>query len=124
MVGCPAHHNAGETAGTFSVMTAPPTGSEAARPTALWGVCLGSLGVFLVSWALCWVNAYFVNDDLPNACGDLRRQSFPPEVACASEGGTLTGANPGWLEALFFASIVVFALFASMALALASVRRK
>ncbi|MFF0116326.1 hypothetical protein [Streptomyces prasinus] len=106
-------------------MTASPTASEAAhRPTALWGVSLASLGVFLVSWALCWVNAYVVNDDLPNACGDLRRQSFPPEVACASADGTLTGANPGWIEALFFASLVVFVLLTSMMLALATVRRK
>lgn len=59
-----------------------------------------------------------------NACGDLRRQSFPPEVACASANGTLTGANAGWIEALFFASLVVFVLLASMVLALASVRRK
>lgn len=85
---------------------------------------MASLGVVLVSWALCWVNAYVVNDDLPNACGDLRRQSFPPEVACASANGTLTGANAGWIEALFFASLVVFVLLASMVLALASVRRK
>ncbi|WP_405509443.1 hypothetical protein [Streptomyces purpurascens] len=105
-------------------MTASPTGSEAVRPTALWGVSLASLGVFLVSWALCWVNAYVVNDELPNNCGDLRRQSFPPEVACASADGTLTGANAGWIEALFFASLVVFVLIASMVLALGSVRRK
>ncbi|MFF4794339.1 hypothetical protein ACFY2M_32260 [Streptomyces sp. NPDC001276] len=106
-------------------MTAPPTCSETAhRPIALWGVSLASLGVFLVSWALCWVNAYVVNDDLPNTCGDLRRQSFPPEVACASADGTLTGANAGWLEALFFASLVVSILLTSMVLALAAVRRK
>ncbi|MFJ4467189.1 hypothetical protein ACIP2X_06645 [Streptomyces sp. NPDC089424] len=105
-------------------MTPPATNTEAVRPTALWGVSLASLCVFLLSWALCWVNAYVVNDDLPNACGDLRRQSFPPEVACVSADGTLTGANAGWIEALFFASLVVFVLLASMVLALASVRRK
>ncbi|MET9761119.1 hypothetical protein ABZ016_18960 [Streptomyces sp. NPDC006372] len=105
-------------------MTASPTASEAVRPTALWGVSLASLGVFLASLAFCWVNAYVVNDDLPNSCGDLRRQSFPPEVECASADGTLTGANSGWLEALFFASLVVFVLLASMVPALASVRRK
>ncbi|MYS88710.1 MULTISPECIES: hypothetical protein [Streptomyces] len=105
-------------------MTASPTGSGAIRPTALWAVSLSALGVFLCTLALCWVNAYVVNDDLPNTCGDLRRQSFPPEVACASVDGTLTGANAGWIEALFFASLVVFVLLASMLLALASVRRK
>ncbi|MFD8149227.1 hypothetical protein ACFV28_00530 [Streptomyces sp. NPDC059720] len=105
-------------------MTPSPTDSEAARPTALRGVSLVSLGVFLVSWALCWVNAYVVNDDLPNACGDLRRQSFPPEVACASADGTLTGANADWVEALFFASLVVSVLLVTTVSALASVRRK
>jgi hypothetical protein len=106
-------------------MTTSPTDSRTApRPTALWGVCLASSGVFLVSWALCWVNAYVVHDDLPNTCGDVRRQSFPPEVACASADGTLTGANAGWTEALFFASLVVSVLLTSMALALAAVRRK
>ncbi|QIQ03138.1 hypothetical protein [Streptomyces liangshanensis] len=105
-------------------MTASPARSEAAQPTALRGVSLASLGVFLVCWALCWVNAYVVNDDLPNACGDVRQQSFPPERACASADGTLTGANAGWIEVLFFASLVVFVLFGSMTLALAAVRRR
>ncbi|GAA4002120.1 hypothetical protein GCM10022232_46020 [Streptomyces plumbiresistens] len=112
-------------ASTLPVMTAPPTGSETApRPTALWGLSLASLGVFLLSWALCWANAYVVNDDLPNTCGDLRRQSFPPEVACASADGTLTGANAGGIEVLFFASLVLFVLLTSMVLALAAVRGK
>jgi len=44
--------------------------------------------------------------------------------ACASANGTLTGATAGWIEALFFASLVVFVLLASMVLALASDRRK
>ncbi|MEU1849325.1 hypothetical protein ABZ499_08590 [Streptomyces sp. NPDC019990] len=105
-------------------MTVTPTGPEAVSPTALRRVSAASLGVFLTSWALCWVQAYVVNDDLPNTCGDLHRQSFPPEVACVSADGTLTGANAGWIEALFFTSLVVFVLFASMVLALATVRRK
>ncbi|MFF2522020.1 hypothetical protein [Streptomyces liangshanensis] len=105
-------------------MTASAACSEAAPPTALRGVSLASLGVFLVCWALCWLNAYVVNDDLPNACADLRQQSFPPERACASADGTLSGANAGWVEVLFFASLVVFVLFASMTLALAALRRK
>lgn len=106
-------------------MTTPHADARAAPSSnALLVVSLVSLGVFLVSWALCWVNAYVIHDDLPNACGDLRRQSFPPEVACVSASGTLTGANAGWLVALFFASLVVFVLLMSMVLALAAVRRK
>ncbi|GGQ65351.1 hypothetical protein [Streptomyces asoensis] len=106
-------------------MTTPQTPSgTAGRPTALWRAFLVSSGVFLAGWALCWVNAYVVNDDLPNACGDVRRQSFPPEVACASADGTLSGTNAGWLVALFFASLVVSVLLMSMLAALAAVRRK
>ncbi|MBQ0829322.1 hypothetical protein [Streptomyces tagetis] len=106
-------------------MTASATSSEAPhRPTMLRGVSLASLGVFLVCWALCWVNAHVVNDDLPNTCGHVRRQSFPPETACVSPDGTLTGANAGWIEALFFAALVVFVLVTSMMLALAAIRRK
>lgn len=104
-------------------MTAPPASTDAARPTALWGVSFASLGVFLICWALCWGNAYVVDDDLSNTCGDAQRQHFPPEVTCRSADGTLTGTNPGWLDVLFFASLVVFVLFAGMSAALASVRR-
>ncbi|MFG3095594.1 hypothetical protein [Streptomyces sp. NPDC048202] len=38
--------------------------------------------------------------------------------------GTLVGANDGWVEALFFASLVVFVLSTGMVLALAAVRRR
>ncbi|MFI1509459.1 hypothetical protein [Streptomyces sp. NPDC020597] len=106
-------------------MTASPTASQATnRPTALWAASLASLTATVVSWALCWVNAYVVHDDLPNSCSDLRRQSFPPEVACASADGTLTGANADWIEVVFFASLVAFLLLAGMTLALAALRRK
>jgi hypothetical protein len=106
-------------------MTAPRTSADTAnRQAALWGVSLASLGVFLVTWALCWMHAFVINDDLPNVCGDLRRQSFPPEVACVSADGSVSGANAGWIEALFFASLVVFALLTCVLLALERVRRK
>ncbi|MEU8506144.1 hypothetical protein AB0C40_15795 [Streptomyces brevispora] len=104
--------------------TAPPEKAVPDRPTLLWGVSFASVGVFLITWALLWLNAYVINDDLPNACYDVRRQSFPPEVACASASGTLTGANAGWLEALFFASLVVSVLFTAMSVAIATVVRK
>lgn len=51
-------------------------------------------------------------------------ESFPPEVACASADGTLTGANAEGIEVLFFASLVLFVLLTSMVLALAAVRGK
>ncbi|WP_351231540.1 hypothetical protein [Streptomyces sp. NPDC002133] len=106
-------------------MTPSPTATKPSdRPTLLWGVSFTALSVFLITWGLCWLNAYVINDDLPNACHDLRRQSFPPEVACASMDGTLTGANAGWMVALFFASLVVSVMFVAMAVALTSVRKR
>ncbi|MCX4771894.1 hypothetical protein [Streptomyces sp. NBC_01285] len=94
------------------------------RPTLLWGVSLASMGVFLATWVLLWLNAYVINDDLPNTCHDVRRQRFPPEVACASANGTLTGANAGWLVALFFASLVVSVLVVGMSLAIVTAVRR
>ncbi|WP_157876314.1 hypothetical protein [Streptomyces sp. Root264] len=106
-------------------MTASPTASQAGnRPTALWAASLASLTAAVASWALCWLNAYVVHDDLPNSCGDLRRQTFPPEVACAYADGTLTGANADWIEVVFFASLVAFLLLTGMMLALVVLRRK
>ncbi|WP_405389435.1 hypothetical protein OG596_16820 [Streptomyces sp. NBC_01102] len=107
-------------------MTPPEPDTEARpeRPTLLWGVSLASSGVFLVTWALLWLNAYAINDDLPNTCQNVRRQSFPPEVTCASAGGMVTGGSAGWLEALFFASLVVTVLTTTMALATAMATRR
>ncbi|MGW4228349.1 hypothetical protein ACWEF9_03515 [Streptomyces sp. NPDC004980] len=108
-------------------MTPPEPDTEARpeRPTLLWGVSLASSGVFLVTWALLWLNAYAINDDLPNTCQNVRRQSFPPEVTCASmDGGMVTGGSAGWLEALFFASFVVTVLTTTMAVATAMATRK
>lgn len=96
-----------------------------AGPGPLWGVSFTAVTVFLASWALCWFQAYGLNDDLPNACADVRRQVFPTEVACVSMDGTVTGGTPGWLVVLFFASLVVTVLSATMALAVtAAVRRR
>lgn len=92
-------------------------------PRQLWAVSAVSSAVFLVSWALCWARAYTIDDDLPSTCGDIRRQVFPPEVACAAFDGTITGATPGWLVALFFASLVVTALSVTTALAVTAAVR-
>ncbi|MFE8010294.1 hypothetical protein [Streptomyces sp. NPDC057418] len=102
----------------------PDTEAQPERPALLRGISAAALGVFLITWALLWLNAYVVNDDLPNACFDLRTQSFPPEVACASFDGTVTGENPGWLEALFLGSLITTVLMATMATAIALAVRK
>ncbi|MGW0775583.1 hypothetical protein ACWD01_18480 [Streptomyces sp. NPDC002835] len=96
---------------------APPAEPLAERPTLLWGVFAGALAVFLLTWALTWFNAYGVNDDLPNFCLEIHRQSFPPEVSCRQSNGTATGANAAWAEVLFFASFGVAVLVGSLALA-------
>lgn len=96
------------------------------RPNQLWGASIASLGVFLATWALSWGKAYVINDDLPNFCDDVRRGSFPPEVACVSERGTVTGANAWWVDPLFFTSVALAVVFAALALAveIAVVSRK
>ncbi|WP_128377017.1 hypothetical protein [Streptomyces cavernae] len=90
----------------------------------LWRVCLGSFVVFLCALFLAWANAYVINDDLPNFCGDVRRSGFPPEVACVAEDGTVTGATPGWVEVLFFGSLTVCVLFAVTAFAVSRARKQ
>lgn len=106
---------------------APPAEPPAERPTLLWGVFAGALALFLLTWALTWFNAYGVNDDLPNFCLEIHRQSFPPEVSCRQSNGTATGANTAWAEVLFFASFGVAVLVGAMAFAVtlaSGVRRR
>ncbi|MFD9501404.1 hypothetical protein [Streptomyces sp. NPDC060035] len=107
--------------------TTPTAGSEAlpAGPNQLRGIAIASFVVFLIAWGLSWIKAYVINDDLPNTCGHVRRQVFPPEVTCVSANGVVTGADSGWVEVLFFASFVVTVMFAALALAVTwAVRRK
>lgn len=90
------------------------------RPAALWLVSVASLAVFLVTWALSWVKAYLVNDDLPNFCSDVRRGSFPPEVSCVAGDGSVSGANAWWVDPLFYASGGVGLAFGVLACAMAA----
>ncbi|MET7368577.1 hypothetical protein ABZS61_22545 [Streptomyces sp. NPDC005566] len=103
--------------------TGQPEASPAG-PSQLWGIAAAASVVFLIAWGLSWIKAYAINDDLPNSCGDVRRQVFPPEVTCVSVSGAVTGANAGWVQVLFFASFVVAVLFASLALAVTMAVRK
>ena len=106
---------------------APDTRGNRARPQGpnpLRSITFTALAVFLTSWFLCWFQAYGFNDDLPHACGDVRRQVFPTEVACVSVDGTVTGATPGWLVVLFFASLVVTVLAGAMAMAVTAAVRE
>ncbi|MFE2022226.1 hypothetical protein ACFW9O_29735 [Streptomyces sp. NPDC059499] len=110
---------------TQPTTSAARTDASPSGPKQLWGVATASFVVFLASWALSWIKAYAINDDLPNACGDVRRQVFPPEVTCVSGSGAVTGANAGWIEVLFFASFAVAVLFGTLALAVTmAVRRR
>ncbi|WP_406392052.1 hypothetical protein [Streptomyces sp. NBC_00887] len=99
--------------------TTPAARAEAAPdgPNRLWVIAAVSFVVFLATWGLSWIKAYAINDDLPNACGDVRRQAFPPEVTCVSGSGAVTGANAGGIEILFYASFGVAVMFGTLALA-------
>ncbi|MEE1752117.1 hypothetical protein [Streptomyces sp. SP18CS02] len=103
---------------------APHTDTSPARPALLWGVSAASLAIFLLTWAAAWVKAYVVNDDLPNFCGRVVRGSFPPEVACVSANGTVTGGNAGWVDALFFTSLAVCVVPALLASAITAIVRR
>ncbi|MFF4229567.1 hypothetical protein [Streptomyces sp. NPDC001820] len=102
----------------------PNTHSLPDRPNLPWGASIASLVVCLFTWVLSWGKAYLINDDLPNFCSDVRRGSFPPEVACVSGNGTVTGANAWWVDPLFFTSGVLSVVFAVLALMVASAGRK
>lgn len=100
------------------------TDASPAGPSQLWGIAIASSVVSLIAWGLSWIKAYAINDDLPNACGDVRRQIFPPEVTCVSASGTVTGATAGWIQVLLFASIAVAVLSGALALAVTLAIRK
>ncbi|MEU2427952.1 hypothetical protein ABZ611_00260 [Streptomyces sp. NPDC007861] len=98
-------------------MTAPTSNAHLlpAHRNRLWGAFFASLFAASLAWSLSWARAYVVNDDLPNFCDQVRRSSFPPEVACVSADGTVVGENVWWLDFLFIAAVVMTVVFAVLA---------
>ncbi|QGV77991.1 hypothetical protein [Streptomyces ficellus] len=75
------------------------------RLNRLWGAVCAFAGVFLVLWAVSWVRASVVHEDLENRCGDLSTSAFPFEKSCVHEDGTVEGANGVLFEGVFLGSM-------------------
>ncbi|MFE4778816.1 hypothetical protein ACFRI7_02560 [Streptomyces sp. NPDC056716] len=100
------------------------TGMGDARLNRLWGAVCAFTGVFLLLWALSWINASVVHEDLHNRCEDLHTASFPFEKSCTHADGTVEGANSVLFEGVFFGSMVAGAVCLGTVLGVEARRRK
>jgi hypothetical protein len=81
------------------------TSAHDARLNRLWGAVCAFGGIFLLVWALSWVRAAVLHEDLEYRCGELRTSRFPFEKSCVRADGTVEGANGMLFEWLFYASM-------------------
>ncbi|MFI5661270.1 hypothetical protein [Streptomyces sp. NPDC051684] len=100
------------------------TGIRDAQLNRLWGAVCVSGGIFLLLWALSWLNANVLNEDLQNRCEDLHTADFLFEKSCTHADGSVEGANSVLLDGPFFGSLAVGAACLTAALVLEGVRRK
>ncbi|MGW3991250.1 hypothetical protein [Streptomyces sp. NPDC004830] len=91
------------------------TGMDDAQLNRLWGAVCAFAGVFFLLWAMSWVNASVLHEDLQNFCGDLHTARFPFEKSCTREDGTVEGANSLLFEGLFFGSMAAGAVCLAVA---------
>ncbi len=82
------------------------TGIRDAQLNRLWGAVCAFAGIFFLLWALSWLNASVLNEDLQNHCDDLRTAGFPFEKSCIHADGTIEGANSLLFEGIFFGSMI------------------
>ncbi|MFE6131126.1 hypothetical protein ACFQ6Q_23150 [Streptomyces sp. NPDC056437] len=71
----------------------------------LWGAVCAFAGIFFLLWALSWLNASVLHEDLQNHCADLHTARFPFEKSCTHEDGTVEGANSVLFDGIFFGSM-------------------
>lgn len=100
------------------------TSARDAQLNRLWAAVCAFAGIFLLVWALSWVRAHVLNEDLQNHCGDLHTASFPFEKSCTYEDGTVEGANGLLLKGIFFGSTAAVAACLAAAFTLEAGRRK
>ncbi|MGW5639027.1 hypothetical protein [Streptomyces sp. NPDC003832] len=81
------------------------TGIRDEQLNRLWGAVCAFAGTFFLLWALSWINASVLNEDLHNRCDDLHTSSFPFEKSCRQVDGTTLGGNHALFEGLFFGSL-------------------
>lgn len=100
------------------------TGRCDAQLNRLWGAVCAFAGIFLLTWALSWINASVVNEDLQNHCEVLRTASFPFEKSCLHDDGTVEGANSLVFKGIFFGSAAAAAACLITAFTIEAHRRK
>ncbi|MFF3495781.1 hypothetical protein ACFYWS_31055 [Streptomyces sp. NPDC002795] len=100
------------------------TGIRDAQLNRLWGAVCAFAGIAFLLWALSWVNASVLNEDLESHCEDLRTAGVPFEKSCAHADGTVEGANSVLFEGIFFGSMAAGVACLAVALMAEIVRRK
>lgn len=91
----------------------------------LWGAVCAFLGIFLLLWALSWVDAAVLREDLQNRCEELHTARFPFEKSCTRPDGTVEGAHTGALfDVIFFGSLTAGTVGLGSALVIEVGRRK
>ncbi|WP_461087710.1 hypothetical protein [Streptomyces deserti] len=100
------------------------TSAREAQLNRLWGAVCAFAGIFLFLWALSWVKASVLNEDLQNRCGELHTASFPFEKSCTREDGTVEGANSLLFDGIFFGSMAAAAACLTVAFTIEASRRK
>lgn len=88
--------------GTLRRVTA--AGTSDAQLNRLWGAVCAFAGLFLLVWALSWVKAGVLDNDLRNRCGEVHTASFPFEKSCTHEDDTVENANSLLFDGIFFGS--------------------
>ncbi|MEV6162867.1 hypothetical protein AB0L71_13235 [Streptomyces sp. NPDC052052] len=99
------------------------TSTHDAHLNRLWGAACSFAGIFLLLWALSWVKASVLNEDLQNHCRSLHTASFPFEKSCMHEDGTVEGANSLLFEGIFFGSMASAAACLTAAFTIEASRR-
>jgi hypothetical protein len=79
-------------------------------------------GIFLFMWALSWLKASILNEDLQNRC-EVHTASFPFEKSCTHEKGRVEGANSPLFDGIFFGSMTAAAVSLTAALTIEARQR-
>jgi hypothetical protein len=95
-----------------------------AQVNRLWGAVCAFAGLFLLVWALSWVKASVLDEDLQNRCGELHTASFPFEKSCTYEDGTVENANSLLFDGIFFGSLAAALACLTVVFTIEASRRK
>ncbi|MER7173010.1 hypothetical protein [Streptomyces mesophilus] len=99
------------------------TGIRDARLNRLWGAVCAFAGIFFLLYALSWINARVLAEDLQNHCDKVHTADFPFEKSCTHADGRVEGANGVLFEGVFYGSMVAGAACLAAALLIEAARR-